>query len=162
MSVSFYAMTAEPYAEKREPCLCAQMSEHFGAFVRGERTDWEALEPDASQNCQRCDGTGVEVVPVDLRPQVNFSNGNAQIVLKALGLPHRETELCGECDLATLKRGIIRARNVEHPEVLREHTEGRAFVGYGYTREDLMRAIDDLDQVVQIGEQRGATQITWS
>jgi len=41
MSVSFIAQAQDGFATKREPCLCAQMSEHFGAFVRGERTDWE-------------------------------------------------------------------------------------------------------------------------
>jgi len=162
MSVTFYAMTQDGFATKREPCLCAQMSEHFGAFVMGERTDWEVLKPEASPNCQLCGGSGVEEVRVDLRPQVNFANGNAQIILKALGLPHCEQDLYGECDLATMKRGIIRARNVRQPEVLRERIEGKNFIGHGYTREDLADALCRLEDVVTSGEKRGAQRITWS
>lgn len=159
MSVTFRANTRDGFTTKREPCLCAQMSDHFGAFVRGERTDFEVLTPEACPTCELCKGTGVEETFVDLRPSVNLANGNAQIILEAMGLFCGE--LYGECDLPTMKRAIIRARNVNHPEVLREREERRNFIAHGYTREQLMGAIDELGEVVRVGERRGATKITW-
>lgn len=161
MSVTFTADTRDGFATKREPCLCAQMSDHFGAFVRGERTDFEALTTDASPNCELCHGTGAEDTRVDLRPSVNFANGNAEVILEAMGLRSCPTELYGEADLATMKRGIIRARNVNLPDIIREREERKNYVAHGYTRAQLMAAIDELEAVVSVGERRGAKKVTW-
>lgn len=163
MSVTFAAMTCASFALRKEACLCTQMSDHFGAFVRGERVDWEALRPDANPECAMCSGTGVEEMRVDLRPQVNFSNGNAKIILRALGLASgREDDLIGDCSIVEMRRGIILAKNTTHPDVLRTSVEEKNFVSKGYTRDDLMHAIARLEEVVQLGENRGATRITWS
>lgn len=161
MSVTFTALTQDGFAVASSPCLCTQMAESFSAFVCGERTDWEVLRPEANPDCVTCKGSGVEESRISLRPSVNFANGNAVIVLDALGVAYDDSYLFGECEIAVMKRGIIRARNITMPEVLRERVEEGNYISQGYTRDQLMRAISQIEKVVSLGEKRGATVISW-
>ena len=160
MTVTFVALTSDGFADSQEPCLCTQMADCFGAFVDHERDDWEALKRFSYPECWSCDGSGVEKVRVDLRPNVTFANDNTYIILNAMGLLGED--LTGEADLPTIRRGIIRARNVSHPEVLRAHVCRRGLIMAEYTRVHLMDAVSRLAEVVQVGAARGATGITWA
>lgn len=161
MSVTFYAETERGHGSKREPCLCSQMSPAFADLFEGRRDDWGALRADANPACLTCEGSGVEEVRVDLRPQVNLSNDNAKIVMGAMGWKTDPRNMCGECDLATLRRGIVRARNTDGPDVLRERVETSRYIAYGYTRADLLDALARLEDIAQRGQAAGATKVTW-
>ena len=162
MSVTFYVESERASVSKREPCLCAQMSPAFSGLFEGWRDDWDALRVDANPECLRCNGSGIEEVSVDLRPQVNFSNDNAVIIMRAMGWEADHQNLCGECDLATLRRGVMRARSSSGPDVLRERVEAHRYIGHGYTRADLLDALARLEAIAQRGQAIGATKVTWS
>ena len=159
MSVSFIVDVQIARELANEPCLCAQMSPAFSAIFLGESDDWQALRADADPNCPTCDGTGVERVERDMRPQENFANGNAAIVAGAMGLDLNDGY--GECELASFRRGLIRARNVSQPDELRAAEEGPRIYAPGYTAADLSRALGRLEGLVAQAIALGATRILW-
>lgn len=160
MSISFIVDVQVARESADEPCLCAQMSPVFSAIFRGESDDWQALRADADPSCPTCGGTGVERVERDMRPQENFANGNAAIVADAMGLDLNDGY--GECELATFRRGLIRARNVSHPDELRAAEEGPRYYAPGYSSGDLSRALGRLEGLVEQAIALGATRILWS
>ena len=68
----------------------------------------------------------------------------------------------GRMELATLRRGLIRARNVAVPAELRaDEVTARAIVR-GYSRGDLDTALTRLQELVSAAQRLGATHILWS
>jgi hypothetical protein len=135
------------------------MAPLFGDLLHGQSQDWESLREHADAGCANCGGSGVECVSLDGRPQVNFSNGNAAIIFRALGIDMSAGY--GDMELATLRRGLIRARNVAVPETLRASDESERVHVAGYSRGDLLRALARLDELVAAAQQLGATRLTW-
>lgn len=135
------------------------MAPLWSAIYQGESDDWASLCAHADQSCARCHGTGAESVERDQRPQVNFANANAYIIAHALGIDLG----CGvgAMDLPTLRRGLLRARNVATPDELRaDETTGRVTVR-GYTRADLDRALTSLQELVDAAQRLGTRRILW-
>lgn len=159
MSVSFIVDAVRPRRSVVEPCLCAQMSPAFGPLFQHESDDWGALREYADPDCVRCKGTGVERVERDDRPQVNFANENAAIVARALGLDLDGG--IGSMSLATLRRGLVRARNVTVPAELRAGMAAPRVTVRGYSRADLDAALTRLQELVEAAQRLGATRILW-
>lgn len=159
MSVSFIVDVIAPRRVVTEPCLCAQMSPLFGPTFRGESDDWGSLAEHADPLCGSCKGMGVERVEHDDRPQVNFANANACIVARALDIDLDGG--IGSMSVATLRRGLVRARNVATPAELRAGSEAARVVVRGYSRADLDAALDRLDGLVAAAQRLGATRIRW-
>jgi hypothetical protein len=160
MSISFIVDADVPRVSVDEPCLCAQMAPVFGELFRGESTDWDGLRGYADPHCKQCGGTGVERIERDERPQVNFANENAYIVAQALGLDLDGG--IGRMELATLRRGLIRARNVAVPAELRADELTERAIVRGYSRGDLDAALTRLQELVSAAQRLGATHILWS
>ena len=110
MSVTFSTDLPALEGSEDSPCLCAQMAPAFFRFMDGEDTpDVRAeLAEEASPECLRCGGKGVETVPLGSPVTYNLANENASILLRALGL----SEGLGECTIAEARRSLLRARNV--------------------------------------------------
>jgi hypothetical protein len=159
MSVNIIADVQVERKTVREPCLCAQMAPTWGQLYRHERGDWASLRPYANHNCSQCQGTGVEEVSHDMRPQLNFANENAEILFRVLGIEFNAGH--GDADLATFRRGLIRARNVSTPETLRAAVETERVHVAGYSRSTLRRALSLLEELIGIAERKGATRIMW-
>jgi hypothetical protein len=135
------------------------MAPLWSAIFQGDSDDWDSLREHASPGCASCKGTGAERVEHDERPQVNFANENAHIVALALGIDLDGGH--GSMELATLRRGLIRARNVTTPDELRAYeSTGRVFVR-GYDRADLDAALTRLQGLVEAAQRIGATRILW-
>lgn len=159
MSVSFIVDVEMPRSRRVEPCLCAQMAPLFGALFRGECDEWSSLAEHAAPGCAQCGGTGVERLDVDERPQVNFANENAHIIARAMGLDLGHG--IGSTDLATLRRGLIRARNVRSADELRAPETAPGRILAGYTSDDLQRALARLDWLVSEAQRLGVRRILW-
>ena len=160
MSISFIVDADVPRLAADEPCLCAQMAPTFSDLFQRQSADWGSLQAYADPACKQCDGTGVERVERDERPQVNLANENAYIVAQALGIDLDGG--IGRMELATLRRGLIRARNVAVPAELRaDEVTARAIVR-GYSRGDLDTALTRLQELVSAAQRLGATHILWS
>lgn len=159
MSVTFIADLPRSHAIRVEPCLCAQMAPAWAAVYRGESDDFAPLRGHADPQCRQCGGTGAEPVEQDDRPQVNFANMNARLVLQAMGLDSED--LVGRRMLPEFRRGLMRARNMAQPETLRAaETDGRHHVA-GYSRADLMAAVQRLQELAERAGQLGARSIFW-
>lgn len=159
MSISFIVDVQIPRKSIDEPCLCAQMSPVFGALMRRESDDWQALRADADPGCVACGGTGVERVERDERPQANFANANAELIAAAMALDLDGG--IGACELAVFRRGLLRARNVSQPDELRAAEEGPRYYAPGYSADDLSRALGRLEGLVEQAIALGATRILW-
>lgn len=164
MSVSFIVDIKVERVEVVEPCLCAQMSPLFGELLHDTgaprpNAEWAPLCLDADPGCHTCEGTGIERVSGDARPQVNFCNANAAIIARAMGLELNEGY--GAAELAVFRRGFIRARNTKQPDTLRESETGdRSYVA-GYTRDELLEAVMRLEVLVLRAAALGATRLLW-
>ena len=99
MSVTFTCMDAP---REKVPCpFCKE----------GREQGWI----EADENCdQWCDGT----VEQSVAPEANFANANARAVLDLLGFDGDEP--WGECDGATMRQRLFRARNSDRSSALRE------------------------------------------
>lgn len=103
MSVTFFSDATSNKTCKEEHCLCAQFAE---GWMRDATP--EALRAAADPKCSACGGSGVEMVIVDDRPELNVANGNARLLLAALRLD--DSELIGRITLPEARRALIRAR----------------------------------------------------
>lgn len=135
------------------------MAPLFGALLHGESADWGALREHADPDCSRCKGTGAECVEHDDRPQVNFANENAAIIARALGVDLDGG--IGSMDLVTLRRGLVRARNLTTPAELRAESVTARTAVRGYSRGDLDAALERLVALAQVAQLLGATRILW-
>jgi hypothetical protein len=159
MSVSFIVDSDTPRTSKVEPCLCAQMSPAWSDIFHGESDDWASLRADADPSCARCAGSGAERVEYDERPQVNLANENAAIVASALGIDLDGG--IGSMELATLRRGLVRARNVAVPAEFRAGIAKGRLIMAGFSRDDLTAVLARLDGLVRDAQRLGATRIVW-
>ncbi len=159
MSVTFIVDADLPRTAKLEPCLCAQMSPVWASLFRGECDDWAALRADADPSCVQCAGSGIERVEHDERPQVNLANLNAAIVARALGIDLDGGN--GAMDLATLRRGLLRARNATQPAEFRADMQTDRVSVPGFCRGDLVKVLARFDWLVEAAQRLGVTRIVW-
>jgi len=178
MSYTFTANVTDTQTSiKEEPCLCAQGAECFGdAFQNGVEPHRAELAADAWDKCPSCKGTGVEPVENDDAPSLNLNEGNAVLLLGALGLT---VDCWGEITLAEARRALMRARarkslsgytrasetlygaprtgedGVVELRPVRSH-------GGALTEDDLRDRIERFASLVELAATRGATNITWS
>src|SRR5690606_22970065 len=97
--------------EKEEPCLCAQMAEHWSDFYEGRDTPTirANLKQEANPNCHFCKGTGIEIASHEVgAPQLELSNANGEILFRILGIPF---EPSGEMTIPEARRAIIKAQS---------------------------------------------------
>lgn len=160
MSVTFRPEVEAVRVVVEEPCLCAQFAPSFSGFLDGKPLDRRDLESHSDADCGRCHGTGVEPSARDTVLSVNYSNDNARILLKALGLS--ANVLCGSCPVATMRAATMLALDTSHPVVIRAAvTSGRVSCG-SFTGDDLVRALGELLEVLDVAEEIGAESIEWS
>lgn len=189
MSVSFSGNQDQTEAPLRdEACMCAQLSrrwlEAYDAVIDGHEISAdlrEDLAKDADPKCHRCAGTGVEKVAApDYNQFFNLANGNARLLLGALGLECDDShDIYGSCDIATARRAIMRALNRSNlttwtREGFKE-TRTRAVAGEGNVTEirsshviscgldevGLRQRIERLSAFVEDIASKGATRLDW-
>lgn len=120
------------------------------------------VEP--NENCDEyCDGSLTQ----SMAPEVNLANANARAILELLGFDGNKP--WGECDAATMRQRMFRARNNDRSSALREPgflpgghagvrvvTEGNvvrmermgcAVVLQGNTDESTLRRLNDLEKL---------------
>lgn len=177
MSTTITTDAPETITHREEPCLCAQLASSWCDVYEGEDTPAARAElaAHAFQTCPMCRGTGFETVPVSDRIELDLNEGNAAALFAALGPPR---DPIGELPIVTIRRAIIRARNVDlerharAPEI--EYgkpmdqgdgvVEMRPFRGLtvGLTGDQLRERVDRLARVVEEGARHGATMVRWS
>jgi hypothetical protein len=118
MSVTFATELPGPPGTDDSPCLCAQMTTGFASMMRGHDTPEvrASLATGADPACPSC-GSGVERVPRGDPLRLNLANDNALRLLALLGLPMAPA---GECTIAEARRALLRARNVDLGNYVRE------------------------------------------
>ncbi len=183
MSITFSGnCTVVLKTSTREPCLCAQLAERFHeAWCAADEGDpiaedlKENLRSHANSSCPSCKGSGIEEVVTDDRPEVNYSNGNAHLLLEVLGL---EAEPCGSMTIPEARRAVMRGRSrrdlsdFERPSEVeygppRDNGKGVVelrplrFLDVGLSSEDLRRRVDCFSALVEESAKRGATEISW-
>lgn len=176
MSFDFSTDLGGPTGTVESPCLCAQLCNAWGLMYHGE-TSAEIraeLAREARSDCPNCNGSGVEMVPVESPHALNM-NQYGYRVLRALGLP---AESCGQCTIAEARRGLLRALNTDLGHLLEDEEViyGRPRAGEngaielrpvrsfskGLSREGLDRRIAAFRTFVQNAADAGATRIFWS
>jgi len=176
MSITFATDLPGPPGTDDSPCLCAQMTLGFVSMMRGLDTPAVRanLATGADAGCPSCGGAGVERVPRENPLCLNLANDNAFRLLALLGLP--VTPL-GECSIAHARRALLRARNVDlgnhvrDDEVVQgtpcEREDGtvelrpiRAWIR-GLSVDRLAGYVERLDAVVRTGEAARATKLVW-
>lgn len=98
----------------------------------------------------------------DPTDELNLCNANARALLDAMDLASDDDGFGGEVDIATARRGIIRARN---RRTLSSFTrpgvdEPRCFEP-AFTDDDLLHRLARFEAFVEESARRGATRITW-
>lgn len=161
MSVTFTANTNKKSVSVKTVCICAQMSPVFFDVFEGRSDDWDALASDTDPDCFMCKAKGWYMEEQSQDASVNFSNANAILVLKAMGLPPQdESDLWGQLPIAEARRGIIRARNVTNHELRESTAEGRVF-STGMDRAGLMERVDAVSEVIEASAREGGKTISW-
>jgi len=150
----------------KEPCpFCIEWREN-GWLEEGERCD------------RFCDGTA----DVHAEPCIDFATDNAVAVLRLMGFQIPPDHPHGECDGATLRRGVMKARHADRRSALREATfipgghagveithdgnvtriqrMGPAYHLSGNTDEQTLRRLDSLERLA-VWAQEHNLRITW-
>lgn len=180
MSVTFISDAPAKETIRSDACICSQGAPHWTYpcdhidAIRAELREY------ANPRCPLCGGSGVEDEKVSDRPEINWNQGNAFCLFRALGLPvaEGEHEPYGELTIPEARRAIMRARGrgdlapftrqeetlygapradetgvVElHP--LRAQTTG-------LSEEGVEGRISQFEQFVAESASRGATLIRW-
>jgi len=156
-------------------CLCAQGSEHWTMKAPEAQEAREDLKANANPSCPFCHGTGVEVEQEPVSPLPNYANGNASLILQALGFPCEETEMCGSASIPEFRRACVRALAKGNLKT-REATEYRGkakvvngeirrgvhIISGGIDQEGLTSRIQSLLDFAVSEQGKGATTIHWS
>jgi hypothetical protein len=124
-----------------------------------------------------CEGTEEQTEA----PEANFANGNARDILELLGLG---SELWGQAPTATVRQGLLKARNGNRDHLTREpsrmegghagtkvsHDEtgmpriqrmGATVIDGGNTDEQTVRRLDALEALCQWAQENGGSVICW-
>lgn len=101
--------------------------------------------------------------PDDPTDELNFCNANARALLDVMNLASKDDGFGGETDIATARRGIIRARNRRSlADFVRSEANARAReIVSPLTEEGLRERLDRFEAFVEASARLGATRITW-
>jgi hypothetical protein len=169
--------------EKQEPCMCAQMAEHWTAFYEGRDTPdiRYNLKSEANPKCFHCHGTGVETVGHEVGiPTINLNYRNAKVLFEILGININGPDgMVGEITIPEARRAVMRGRSKQNlakfiaPECKqygkpREIEPGvidmrplRMFE-CGLTEDKIRSMIQEFAALVLEVSHRGATKIFWT
>jgi hypothetical protein len=177
MSVTFTSDAKPTEATNTlEPCLCSQMAPSWAYPLPELTSEIRAdLAAHANPECPLCHGEGLEGVVQTNRPELNFANGNARIVLEVLGLD--SNDLFGELPVAGMRRALMRgrARNLESYTRSEETMHGapsrredgtielRPIRGFacGLSAAEIRARLEQLSAMVEKSAEMGATVIRW-
>jgi len=177
MSITFDSDIERDMETKTEPCMCAQMAEHWSDFYEGRDTPAirDNLKQEANPGCFHCKGSGIEKVEHEINaPTLNLSNMNAAVLFDILGINGEKHELT----IPEARRAIIRsqARGSLEQFVRPERTEyGKPreispgvvdlkplrLFERGLTKEQIQAYIVRFADFVSQVTRRGATRIFW-
>lgn len=164
MSVTFTAADlADEGLPTLEPCLCTQMHESFGDWVRHGAGDPETMKAAASSDCWTCKGSGIEAMVLSTVPQLNFANLNAAALIRAMGI--EQDYYHGEMTVAQARRGILRARNTKFQMATQPDWKqvfgGARIIGGELTRESVLDHVNRFAAFVDTVAKLGAKRIRW-
>ena len=178
MSINFHAnITDANITNSDSPCLCAQMADMWVDAMDGHWSEAVKanLASEANPKCPFCKGTGIEAVRESDAPVLNLANGNAVLLLGALGL---DSAPSGELSVPEARRAIIRARSrsdltpfTREQETVygrpRANEDGSVELrpvrlsSMGVDKERVASYIERFASLVEESADRGATTIFW-
>lgn len=174
MSITFTSNIPSDSTQVETCCLCAQGSDHWTMKAPEDKDAREDLRANANPSCPLCHGTGIEVVEEPSVSSPNYANGNASLILQALGFPCEETEMYGSSPIPEFRRACVRALakgNLKTREpyeyrgkaqaVNGEIRRGVQVIASGIDQEGLTIRIQTLMDYAVSEQGKGATTINW-
>ena len=138
--------------------------------------------PEGNGRGGKCDKFCLGTMGASEAPEVNFSNSNAYGVLGIMGLD--ATQSAGLCDLATFRRGLMRALNRDRSDLVQDPSVlpgghagvrvvegvaglptitrmGASVISQGNTDDQTVDRLQRLGGLAQWAQANGYTEITW-
>lgn len=165
MSVTFESDLPDEGLPTLEPCLCTQMDERFSQWFQYGAGEPSVMKRAADEHCTTCRGTGVEAYAMATTPQLNFSNLNAEALLRTLGV--KQPSYAGEMTVAEARRGVMRARARKSLEPFVPTADwaavfgGPRYIVPGQTAEHVRERVERFAKFVELSAELGAKKIRW-
>jgi hypothetical protein len=175
MSITFSSNAVSRETSRETACLCAQGAPNWYYPCADLDEIRDELRQYARPQCPFCSGTGIDGEVVSDRPELNWANANAAIILRVLGLPD---EPYGKAAIPEARRALVRARNrsdltgfVRAEEVIygQPRYDGAAVelrpvrgIVFGLGEEDIAERLRAFADFVEASVTTGATEISWA